>query len=152
VASGRADTIILGFNTKIDASARSHAEKLGITIQVFDIIYKLSEWLQDIVTTRTPKMKVEELTGVAKVLKAFSKTKDKQVLGCRVETGLLHVNDEVKIMRRDFEIGQGRVRELQKFKDRVSEVPEGQEFGTMVESKTEIAPGDRLQAFTIVEK
>jgi translation initiation factor IF-2 len=152
VASGRPDTIILGFNTKVDASARSHAEKLGITIQVFDIIYKLSEWLQEVVTARTPKMKVEEATGVAKVLKIFSKVKDKQVLGGRVETGLIHVGDEVKIMRRDFEIGRGRVRELQKFKDRVSEVPEGSEFGSMVESKIEIAPGDRLESFTIVEK
>jgi translation initiation factor IF-2 len=55
-------------------------------------------------------------------------------------------------MRRDFEIGKGRVRELQKQKNKVSEVPEGQEFGAMVESKFEIAPGDRLESFKIVEK
>jgi translation initiation factor IF-2 len=152
VASGRPDTIILGFNTKVDASARSSAERFGITIQSFDIIYKLSEWLQEIVVARTPKVRTEEASGLAKVLKIFSKIKDKQVLGGRVEKGLIHVNDEVKIMRRDFEIGRGRVRELQKFKDSVKEVPEGQEFGTMVESKIEIAPGDRLESFTIVEK
>ncbi|MCC2630479.1 MAG: infB [Candidatus Paceibacter sp.] len=151
-ASGRSDTLILGFNTKVDASARAMAERLMITIQTFDIIYKLSEWLEQAVAERTPKTKVEESTGVAKVLKVFSKVKDKQVLGGRVETGLIHVGEEVKIMRRDFEIGRGRVRELQKFKDRVSEVPEGQEFGSMIESKIEIAPGDRLEAFQIVEK
>ncbi len=152
VASGRADTLILGFNTKVDASARSHAEKLGIEIQTFDIIYKLSEWLAGVVAERTPKMMVEEATGIAKVLKAFSKTKDKQILGGRVETGQILLNAEVKIMRRNFEIGRGRVRELQKFKNQVKEIPEGQEFGTMIESKTEIAPGDRLEAFTVTEK
>lgn len=151
VASGRADTLILGFNTKIDSSARSHAEKLGIQIQVFDIIYKLTEWLQTIVTERAPKSMVDEQTGEAKVLKVFSKSKDKQILGCRVETGMILLNAEVKIMRRDFEIGRGRVRELQKFKNKVSEISEG-EFGTMVESKIEIAPGDKLVAFTTIEK
>jgi translation initiation factor IF-2 len=152
VASGRADTLILGFNTKVDTSARSHAEKLGIQIQVFDIIYKLSEWLAGIVAERTPKMLVEEATGIAKVLKVFSKTKDKQILGGRVETGQILINAEVKIMRRNFDIGRGKVRELQKFKSAVKEIPEGQEFGTMIESKIEIAPGDRLEAFTVMEK
>ena len=152
VASGRADTLILGFNTKVDASARSHAEKLGIEIQSFDIIYKLSEWLSKIVAERTPKMLVEQATGIAKVLKVFSKTKDKQILGGRVETGQILINAEVKIMRRDFEIGRGKVRELQKFKSAVKEIPEGQEFGTMIESKIEIAPGDRLEAFSVTEQ
>lgn len=151
-ASGRKDTIVLGFNVAVGAEAQSHAEKLGISIQVFDIIYKLSEWLENLVTERTPKVKVEESTGTAKVLKSFSSVKDKQVLGCRVEKGQIILGAEVKIMRRDFEIGRGRVREMQKFKNRVSEIGEGQEFGTMVESKIEIAPGDKLEAFQIVEK
>ncbi len=151
-AGGRKDTIVLGFSVNIGAEARAHAEKLGINIQIFDIIYKLSEWLEALVTERTPKVKVEESTGIAKVLKAFSANKDKQILGCRVEKGQILMNAEVKIMRRDFEIGRGRVREMQKFKNRVSEIGEGQEFGTMIESKTNIAPGDKLEAFQIVEK
>jgi translation initiation factor IF-2 len=52
----------------------------------------------------------------------------------------------------DFEIGRGRVRELQRFKAKASEVPEGQEFGSLIESKIEIAPGDRLESFKIIEK
>ena len=82
----------------------------------------------------------------------FSKTKDKQVIGGRVEKGELLIGAEVKITRRDFEIGRGKVRELQKFKNRVSEVPEGQEFGAMIESKIDIAPGDKFESFKIVEK
>ncbi len=151
-ASGREQTIILGFNVKIDASAKAQAEKNNITVQIFDIIYKLSEWLEKIVAERAPRTKTEEATGTAKVLKIFSKNRDKQVLGGRVEKGKLLIDSEVKIMRRDYEVGRGSVRELQRFKNKASEIIEGQEFGAMIESKIEIAPGDRLESFMIVEK
>ncbi|MFA6297080.1 MAG: translation initiation factor IF-2 [Candidatus Paceibacterota bacterium] len=81
LASGNPQTLVVGFNTKIDGSARDHAEKIGIEVKVFDIIYKLSEWVGEIVKTRTPKVEVEEERGRVKVLKIFSKTKDKQILG-----------------------------------------------------------------------
>lgn len=151
-AGAREHTIILGFNTKVDASARSLAEKMLIDVRTFDIIYKLSEWLVATVEERAPKIMVDEATGTAKVLKIFSKTRDRQILGGRVENGALVLGAEVKIVRRDFEVGRGRVRELQRQKNRVDEVPEGQEFGAMVESKIEIAPGDRLESFRTVEK
>jgi translation initiation factor IF-2 len=151
-ASGKPGTIIIGFNVKADNSAKSQAEKLGIEIQVFDIIYKLSEWLTATVIERAPKTRTEEATGQAKIIRLFSKLKDRQVVGGRMETGVILLGAEVKIMRRDFEVGKGRVRELQRLKNKVSEVPEGQEFGALVESKIEIAPGDKLQAFKVVEK
>jgi translation initiation factor IF-2 len=151
-ASARPHTIILGFNVKIDNPAKASAEKVGVDIQVFDIIYKLSEWLQKTVEERTPKVRTEEPTGTAKVLKFFSKAKDRQVIGGRVEKGQLLLGAEVKILRRDFEIGRGKVRELQRFKNRADEIPEGQEFGAMIECKIDIAPGDRLESFKIVEK
>ena len=125
---------------------------MNLTVQIFDIIYKLSEWLEGTVLERTPKEKVEEATGTAKILKLFSRVRDRHIVGGRVEQGEIKIGAEVKILRRDFEIGRGRVRELQKQKNKVSEVPEGQEFGAMVESKMELAPGDRLEAFQVVEK
>jgi translation initiation factor IF-2 len=151
-ASGNKQTLILGFNTKVDASARAQAERLEISIQTFDIIYKLTEWLEDVVKERTPKSLVEEEKGRAKILKAFSKAKDKQILGGRVEAGALNVGDDVKIFRREAEIGQGKVRELQQAKSKTSEVLEGLEFGSMIESKIEIAPGDIVRAMSMVER
>lgn len=152
LASGNPQTLVVGFNTKIDGSARDHAEKMGIEVQVFDIIYKLGEWVGDIVKTRTPKVEVEEERGRVKVLKIFSKTKDKQILGGRVEEGAIALNDEVKIFRREAEIGTGRVRELQQAKVKTSEVEAGNEFGSMIESKIEIVPGDYLKAIVVVTK
>jgi translation initiation factor IF-2 len=151
-AGSRQNTLIVGFNVKVDQSAKSLAEKVGLEIPVFDIIYKLSEWLQKVAIERTPRIRSEEATGTAKVLKIFSKVKDKQVLGGRVEKGQLMLGAEVKILRRDFEIGRGKIKELQRFKNKAEEVGDGQEFGTLVESKIEIAPGDRLESFQIVEK
>jgi translation initiation factor IF-2 len=152
LAAGNLKTLVIGFNTKVEPSAKALAEKLGIEIKVFDIIYKLSEWLTTIVEDRTPKVEMEEERGRIKVLKIFSKAKDKQVLGGRVEQGAIAANDEVIIFRREAEIGRGRVRELQQAKNKTSEVGEGKEFGSMIESKIEIAPGDYLKPIMKVIK
>lgn len=152
VAAGKAGTIILGFNTKVDASAKSIAARVGVDIQTFDIIYKLTEWLEEKAKESVPKRHVEEEKGTLKILKCFSANRDKQVIGGRVEAGTVSHHDEVKIMRREAEIGKGRIRELQQAKNKVGSVEEGKECGLMVESKIELAPGDKLIAFEIVFK
>lgn len=152
IASGKVGTLILGFNTKIDTSAKSIASRLGVEIQTFDIIYKLTEWLEEKAKDHIPKRHLEEEKGVLKILKCFSANRDKQVIGGRVESGTVSHHDEVKIMRRESEIGRGKIKELQQMKNKVGSVEEGKECGLMVESKIEIAPGDRLVAFEIVFK
>ena len=152
IASGSDKTLIVGFSNKIDPLAKSQAEKLGIEIQTFEIIYKLAEWLAEIFKERTPKTEVEEEKGKIKVLKIFSKSKDKQIVGGRVEEGKINVGDDVKILRRDSEIGKGKVRELQQAKIKTSEVGEGLEFGSMIESRIEIAPGDYIRPYSLVTK
>ncbi len=144
--------IVIGFNVKTDAQARSLADRNEVNIQNFDIIYKLSEWLQGVLAENTPTEEVEEIVGVAKVLKVFSRMKDKQVLGCRVETGSIRVDTQVRIIRRESEIGSGRIRELQQQKNKTSEVEEGKECGAMIEAKMEIAPGDKLHIIAVVKR
>ena len=152
LASGKEGTVVLGFNTKIDASSKAMADRNGIHIMTFDIIYKMTEWLQAFAEENRPRTQVEESKGIIKVLKVFSVNKDKQVLGGRVETGAISFNDDVKILRRDIEIGRGRVRELQHHKEKTSVVEEGKEFGSMIESKIEITAGDKLEAVQKVIK
>ena len=151
-AIGVPGTLILGFTVKIDPAAKRFAEQHSVNIQTFDIIYKLTEWLANEAKDRAPKIQVEEQKGVAKILKFFSAVRDKQVIGARVESGTISFNDEVKVMRRDNEIARGRVRELQQAKSKVGSVEEGKEFGAMIESKIEIAPGDKIEAFHIITK
>ena len=150
--TGKGKNVIVGFDVKVDASAKDLAERAGIEIKVFDIIYKITEWLQEIVNENTPKVESEEITAKVKVLKYFSVMKDKHVIGCRVEEGTLHGGDEVKIMRAEVEIGRAKVKEIQKDKSKVSEAKEGMEFGCQIQTDTVVVPGDKLEAFKIVVK
>jgi len=86
------------------------------------------------------------------VLKLFSSAKNKQVLGARVLTGVITRGSSLRIMRRDADIGRGKVRELQMAKVEAPKVEEGSEFGALIESKTEIAPGDIMEAVSMVTK
>jgi translation initiation factor IF-2 len=151
-AGAHLGALVIGFHTKVEPTAASLALRIGIKVESFDIIYKLTEWLEETLKERTPSIEAEEVTGKAKILKFFSITKDKQILGGKVESGAISVNEAVKIMRRDVEIARGRIRELQMQKEKTSSVPEDKEFGAMIEAKIEIAPGDRIESFTIVNK
>lgn len=152
IAGGKEGTIIVGFGTKIESEAQNLAERLKVEIKTFDIIYKLSEWLAEIKEERRPRINFEESIGVLKVLKTFSKMKDKQVIGGRVENGEIHLHGKCKIIRREAEIGQGEIRELQQAKSKTSTVEAGNECGLMVESKVEIAAGDRIECFEMRTK
>jgi translation initiation factor IF-2 len=150
--TGKGKNVIVGFDVKVDASAKDLAERAGIEIKVFDIIYKITEWLQEIVNANTPKVESEEIIAKVKVLKYFSAMKDKHIIGCRVEEGTLHSGDEVKIMRAEVEIGRAKVKEIQKDKSKVSEAKEGMEFGCQIQTDIVVAPGDKLEAFKIIIK
>ena len=151
VASGT-EVLVLGFNVKTDRSASEIAEQRGITISHFDIIYKLVEWLTAQMETRRPRVETAETVGRAKIVRAFSRTKERQIIGGKVLEGELSLNSIVKIVRREFEIGRGKIVNLEKNKVKTSAVGEGTEFGMMLESKIEVAPGDTVESFTIVQK
>ena len=152
LASGSDSAIIIGFHTKVERGAVDIAERFGITIKTFDIIYKLSEWLGEELDKRTPKVMGEEVVGTIKILKTFSAAKHKQVIGGKVLTGALEVGAQVKIMRRDVEIGRGKIEVLQAQKLATKKVEEGNECGLMVDAKMEIAGGDVLEAFVMNSK
>jgi len=117
-----------------------------------DVIYKMTEWLVAEMESRRPRVETVDTTGQAKILKTFSRTKERQILGGKVLVGKITLGGLVKITRRDFEIGRGKIVNLEKNKAKTSEVEEGSEFGLMLESKLEVAPGDVLEAFVITKK
>ncbi|MDB5194378.1 MAG: infB [Parcubacteria group bacterium] len=145
-------TLLFGFNTKIDPQAAALAERSGIAIEVFDIIYKLTEKITELLENKEPRIDVEEIMGTAKVLKVFSSQKDKQVLGARATSGSIEKNSNIRIKRNDEEIGRGKVKELQQSKMAVDKIDEGNEFGAQIESKIDIAPGDILERIVMVTK
>jgi translation initiation factor IF-2 len=153
VAGGKHPGIVLGFNAKIDASARDLADRQGVTIQVFDIIYKLAEWLATEARARAPRHMTEEVTGSAKILKVFSSSRGKIVLGGRVEQGVLEDDREVRLLRRDVELARGHIKSLQSQKVATKSVEAGSEFGALIDMKgAEPAAGDIIECLVMVEK
>ncbi|KKU67424.1 MAG: Translation initiation factor IF-2 protein [Parcubacteria group bacterium GW2011_GWA2_47_16] len=152
ILSRNPDALVFGFNVKIDSAAKSVADRDGVTIELFTVIYKLIERMQEVLATRTPKIEAAEIRGKAKIIRLFSVVKDKQIIGGKVIEGSINLGDEFKIMRRGAEIGSGKIRELQQQKVKASEVIKDREFGAMAEAKIEIAPGDVLETFVIVKK
>jgi translation initiation factor IF-2 len=152
LAAGSTGAIIIGFHTKVERGAIDIAERFGVTIKTFDIIYELSAWVTEELDRRTPKIMGEEVVGTAKILKTFSATKHKQVIGGKVTSGVLEVGAQVKIMRRDVEIGRGKIDGLQQQKLASKKVEGGNECGMMIDAKIEIAGGDILEAFVMNAK
>ena len=152
LSGGEIPGVIIGFRVKTERGANDLAEKFGIAIETNDVIYKLTEWLQAELGQRAPKVTSEEMTGRAKILKTFNRNKDKQVIGGAVLSGKISRGDQFKIIRRETEIGRGKIVGLQQQKNKVNVAEEGVQFGAEVESKFEIATSDFIEAFELVTK
>jgi translation initiation factor IF-2 len=145
------DSVLVAFRTGTDPSAKSLAERLSITIVSNEIIYKLIEDVFIEIEKRAPKITVEKILGMGKIVRVFSKSKDKQIIGGKVTSGSIKIGAQVNILRRDAKISTGKIKELQYLKERVNEAIEGREFGALIESKMEIAVGDVVEAFELEE-
>jgi translation initiation factor IF-2 len=143
--------VVLGFHTDVESSARDLAERLSVSIETFDIIYELETRAKELIIERAPKVTREETLGEMKILKMFSKSGVKQVLGARYLSGSLSVGSLVKVLRRDIEIARGKLINLQVARADVSEIHTEGEFGLQIEAKDEIAGGDVVVCFRITQ-
>ncbi len=148
VSSGK---IVVAFHVGTPSGIRELADRSGVTVESFDIIYDLVKRLEDIVKERAPRVKEEVVLGEMKVLKSFSMSGVKQVLGATFLSGSLEVGSQVKIVRRGIELGRGRLTNLQQARADVKEIHVEGEFGLQIESKAEALPGDVISTFHVVE-
>lgn len=143
--------VCVGFHTGIEKNAADLADRSGIEAKTFDIIYELAEYVEEVLNTRAPKVQKEEVLGRAKIIRLFSRTGTKQVLGGRVKEGEIKVNHSVRIYRRDVLLGEGKLTNLQSARMDVETVQTDSEFGGMIDSKIEPAEGDYFEVYQIVE-
>ncbi len=146
------NVLIIGFNVKVERTALDANEQIGATIKTFNIIYELTDWLRKQLEDRRPRLEEKSVIGSIKILKIFNQTKNRLVFGARVNSGMIKVGNSVDILRRENKIGSGKIVGLQQSKVETKEVGEGLEFGGMIESDIEIAPGDMLESFTMIKK
>ncbi len=144
------ESIIVGFNTKLDNRARDINEQTQVTVATFDVIYKLSEYLATILEERRPRIETLVASGTLKVQKVFNRTKDRQVVGGTVLSGEIATGNKVRIMRRDTEITTGTIVGLEQNKSKTRSVAEGLACGALIETRIEIAEGDMIEAVTKV--
>jgi translation initiation factor IF-2 len=123
------NAVILGFHVGTDNSARELADRTGVSIEMFTIIYELNKRAEDLLTARAPKVRVEEVLGEAKIIRVFNGSSGKQVLGARLDTGAVKVGDLVKFSRRGVDLGNGKVSNLQQARADVKEIRTEGEFG-----------------------
>ncbi len=152
LASGANAPVILAFHTKADALATDLAGRNNVTIHKFDIIYKLTEWLEEEIGRRAPHVESEENLGEFRIIRYFSQQKERQVVGGAVVSGKVVHGARFKILRRDVEIGEGKIVEVQSQKVKVQEVGEGHECGLQIESKFTLAERDVLVPYHTVIK
>lgn len=145
--AGQQKGTIIGFNVKIDNSAKNLAERDEIMIKNFEIIYKITEWLKTDLSQYLPKIEVEEITGKAKILKLFGEQKGRQIVGGKVLEGEIPADGLFRIIRRENILGDGRIKELQQKKEKSGKVEAGNEFGALLEAKQEVAAGDTLEIY-----
>lgn len=151
VASDNISGIIVGFNVKTTAAAEKAAARHNVTIKTSPIIYDITEWLKEAIAERTPTITTREVCGRAKILKTFSSKRDMQVVGGKVIEGVILDRAGLTIVRNDTEIAEGEIVELQQQRVDTDKIEAGQEFGANIRSRIDIAPGDIIESFELIE-
>ncbi len=143
--------IVIGFNVTADSIARDVAEREGVSMEFFTIIYKLRERIEQLLAERAPTVESETELGRATVLKAFSSTAKRQVAGARLDSGTFAAGSRVKVLRQGEEIARGTVGNLQQARANVKEIRTEGEFGVEFELKEPVQPRDEVVSFVVTK-
>ena len=140
---------IIGFNVRANAQARAFAERSGIEIRYYNIIYDLVDDVKAAMSGLLSPERRETFLGNAEILEVFNITKVGKVAGCRVTEGKVERGAGVRLVRDNVVIHEGKLKTLKRFKDEVSEVPVGQECGMAFENYEDIRAGDVIECFRV---
>lgn len=143
---------VIGFNVRASAQARALAEREGVEIRYYAIIYDLLDDIKGVLSGMLAPIQRETFLGNAEVLQAFDISKIGKVAGCKVTEGVVRKGAKVRIIRQDIVVLElGTLQTLKRFKDEVNEVPVGQECGMMFAGFQDIKVGDTIECFTVEE-
>jgi len=145
------DAVIIGFQVRPSAEARRAAEKEGIEIRLYSVIYDCINEVKEGIEGLLEPEKKEEVTATAEVKQTFKISKVGTVAGCQVKEGKLTAKAQVRLIRDGIVVYTGALASLQRGKDDAKEVATGFECGCSLERFNDIHPGDIIEAFQIVE-
>jgi translation initiation factor IF-2 len=141
------DAIIIGFNVRPLADARRAADREGVEIRTYSVIYKVTEDLRAAMEGMLEPEEIEEALGQAEVKELFRASRVGTIAGCLVTDGRVRRGAEVRLVRDGTVVWTGRIGSLRRFKDDVREVEEGLECGLVLEGYQDVKVGDVIEAF-----
>lgn len=144
-------SIVLGFNVRADGGARKLAEKEGIEIRYYSIIYQLIDEVKQALSGMLDPDEKEEIVGIAEVRDVFRSPKFGAIAGCMVVEGTVYRNKPIRVLRDNVVIYEGELESLRRFKDDVNEVRNNMECGIGVKNYDDVQPGDQIEVFDIVK-
>ena len=145
------DAIIIGFQVRPSLAARKAAEKEGVEIRLYSVIYQAIEEVKDAMAGMlAPEIK-EEITGTAEVLETYHISKVGTIAGCMVRDGKIKRNCKVRLIRDGIVRYTGELGSLKRFKDDVKEVLSGYDCGMSIQNYNDLKVGDMIEAFEEVE-
>jgi len=145
------DAIIIGFQVRPSAAARREADKEGVEIRLYSVIYKAIEEVKDAMEgLLSPEIR-EEITGTAEVLQTYKISKVGTIAGAIVRDGKIKRASKIRVIRDGIVIYSGELGSLKRFKDDVKEVLSGYDCGLSVQGYNDIREGDLIEAYEEVE-
>ena len=145
------DAIIIGFQVRPSADARNLAEKEGIEIRLYSIIYDAINEVTDGIEGMLEPEKKEEVTATAEVKQTFHISKVGTIAGCLIKDGKMQAKSKVRLIRDGIVVYTGELSSLKRGKDDAKEVIAGMECGIGIDKYNDVKPGDIIEAFQIVE-
>src|SRR6516165_6255627 len=141
------DALIVGFNVRPNAEARELAAREGVEIRTYDVIYKLTEEIEQALVGKLAAVTTEETIGEAEVRALFRVSRLGTIAGCMVVDGVVRRNASVRVIRDGAVIYTTTIAQLKRFKDDVREVAEGFECGILLDGFNDVKEGDVLEIF-----
>ena len=141
--------VIIGFNVRATSQAREMAQRDGVDIRYFSIIYEVSDDVEKLVKGKVAPKAREKFLGYAEVRKVFNITKTGKVAGCMITEGLVKRGSGVRVLRENVVIHNGELSQLKRFKDDVREVARGYECGLSFANFHDLQEGDVVECFEV---
>jgi translation initiation factor IF-2 len=141
------EAIIIGFNVRPLVDARRAAEREGVDIRTYSVIYKITEDLRNAMEGLLEALEVEETIGEAEVKQTFKASKVGRIAGCVVTDGRIRRDAAVRLIREGTVVWTGKLGSLRRFKDNVQEVEEGQDCGIVLDGYADVKDGDVIEFF-----
>ena len=143
--------VVIGFNVRAHKEAREAADRAGVEIRYYNIIYNLMDDVKDAMSGLLAPTLRETMLGNATILEIFNVSKVGKIAGCRVTDGTIERGANVRLIRDNVVVHEGKLGQLKRFKDDAKEVVAGQECGMSFENYQDMRAGDVIECYRVEE-